>query len=80
MLTQLNPPLYFWVPQAKDHGLAIAVIDYHMDHDLYWVCIMDKTGAVATLSNKEVRGCMNTTIGRTLGSTEVPAFLKPQGE
>lgn len=61
---QLNPPFHLWIPEAQDHGLALFLIDYHMEEHLYWVCAMEKTGEIWTLSNDKVRADQNRSIGR----------------
>lgn len=63
---QLNPPFHLWIPEAQDHGLALFLIDYHVEEHLYWVCAMQKTGEIWMLSNDKVRADVNRSIGRTL--------------
>ena len=62
MITQLNPP----IPVDTPYGYALAhmVIDYGIEHNLYWVCFHDKTGECWTWSNKDIRAQKNITIGR----------------
>ena len=45
MFTQLNPPLPVLVTD-KGAGLAFAVIDYGVEHNLIWVTALDGSGAV----------------------------------
>lgn len=61
---QLNPPFHLWIPEVQDHGLALFLIDYHVEEHLYWVCAMEKTGEIWTLSNDKVRADVNRSIGR----------------
>lgn len=68
MIIQLNPALPIKTP--KGDGIAHFVIDYGMEHNLYWVVFIDKTGECWTYSNTEIRACKNITLGRT--EIEVP--------
>lgn len=65
-ILQLNPPFHVWVPESEDFGLALFLIDYHVEEHLYWVCAMQKTGEIWMLSNDKVRADVNRSIGRTL--------------
>lgn len=62
MILQLNPPLEVTTP----HGLCHAefIIDYGLESDLYFVCILNDTGEIWTFSNKEIRATKNITAGR----------------
>ncbi|MBC7465007.1 MAG: hypothetical protein H7256_03355 [Bdellovibrio sp.] len=62
MITQLNPPLPLDTP--KGPGQATFLIDYGLEHDLYWVVFIDETRECWTLNNKDVRAQRNLTIGR----------------
>lgn len=62
MITQLDPPIPLSTPKGK--GMAWAVIDYGMEHNLMWVVAIDSTGEVWTFCNPEVRAQKNITIGR----------------
>jgi len=62
MLLQLNPPIPVISPKGK--GLAHAMIDYGVEHDLLWVVFQDETGECWTWNNKEIRGQVNVTMGR----------------
>jgi hypothetical protein len=55
----------------KGPGLCHFVIDYGMEHDLYWVVIQTETGEIWTWNNKEVRGEKNISVGRVLESCTV---------
>lgn len=59
MLTQLNPPLPLDTPKGK--GLAHAVVDYGIEHDLVWVVFIDATGECWSFRNPDVRAQNNLT-------------------
>lgn len=64
-LLQLNPPIPLNTP--KGEGLAVLVIDYGPDFDLWWTVVISKgefAGQIWTYSNAEVRGVPNITLGR----------------
>ena len=64
-LLQLNPPIPLSTP--KGEGLAVLVIDYGPDFDLWWTVIISKgefAGQIWTYANPEVRGVANITLGR----------------
>ena len=44
MFTQLNPSIP--MDTSKGAGLALAVIDYGLEHSLLWVVAMDATGEI----------------------------------
>jgi hypothetical protein len=63
MMIRLDPPL----PLVHEDGrkmMAHLVIDYGVDFDLVWVCIMDDTREVWCWPNPKVRGRKNETMGR----------------
>ena len=62
MITQLNPAIPMDTP--KGPGQANFLIDYGMEHDLYWVVFIDKTRECWTLSNRDIRLQQNLSIGR----------------
>ncbi|MBC7712956.1 MAG: hypothetical protein H7177_06440 [Rhizobacter sp.] len=62
MITQLNPQIPMDTP--KGPGLATFLIDYGMEHDLYWVVFIDESRECWTLSNRDVRVQQNLSIGR----------------
>jgi hypothetical protein len=71
-LLQLNPPIPMQTPRGE--GLAVLVIDYGPDHDLWWTVILSKgehAGEIWTYSNPQLRGVGNITLGR-------PASLPPR--
>lgn len=65
-LTQLDPPIPLYVPEKEDEMLAWMVIDYHAEHDLFWIGPMRKTGEIWMLANHRVRATRNETLGRGL--------------
>lgn len=44
--------------------MAHFLIDYGLEHDLYWVCFQDDTGECWTWNNKDIRAQENITAGR----------------
>lgn len=72
MIQQLNPPIP--VITKSGPGLAHAIIDYGIDHDLYWIVFRDKDGECWTYSNKEIRAQSNLTYGRDY----ISPFYDPQ--
>jgi len=64
VFTQLDPT----IPMAtsKGDGLAFAVIDYGIEHDLLWVVALDDSGEIWCVPNSEVRVAANWSIGRRL--------------
>ena len=64
-MLQLNPPIPMVTP--KGEGLAVLVIDYGPDFDLWWTVIIGKgefAGQIWTYRNPEVRGVANVSLGR----------------
>ena len=64
MFTQLDPS----IPMAtsKGDGLALAVIDYGMEHSLLWVVTLHTSGEIWCVPNNEVRVAANWSAGRRL--------------
>ena len=62
MIKQLNPPIPLSTP--KGDGLAWAMIDYGVEHNLMWVVAIDSTGEIWTYDNSQVRAQKNITMGR----------------
>tara|TARA_B100000029_G_scaffold312883_1_gene305331 strand:- start:456 stop:662 length:207 start_codon:yes stop_codon:yes gene_type:complete len=56
-MLQLDPP----IPLDTSKGSAVAhfVIDYGIEHDLFWVCFMDDTGECWTFPNSEITSQKN---------------------
>ena len=63
MLTQLQTPLPVHVID-KGAGLAFAVIDYGIEHNLVWVTALDESGEIWCAPNPKVRVAENWTLGR----------------
>ena len=64
MFTQLNPPMPVTVLD-KGNGLAFAVIDYGLEHNLIWVTALDNSGEIWCAPNPKVRMQANWTAGRS---------------
>ncbi|WJY17811.1 hypothetical protein QQS45_09185 [Alteriqipengyuania flavescens] len=64
MFTQLVTPLPVHVID-RGPGLAFAVIDYGIEHNLIWVTALDATGEIWCAPNPKVRVADNWTAGRT---------------
>ena len=62
ILQLLSPPLPLSTP--KGNALAHLVIDPGVEHDLQWVCFLDKGGECWTFRNPDVRMRGNITMGR----------------
>ncbi len=62
MFTQLNPSIPMETPKGR--GLAIAVIDYGLEHSLLWVVAIDATREVWCVPNADVRMQRNWSAGR----------------
>lgn len=62
MILQLNPPIPVETP--KGPGMAHLVIDYGIEHNLFWVVFLDATGECWTYANPEIRAQKNVTLGR----------------
>lgn len=63
MFTQLNPPMPVTVLD-KGNGVAFAVIDYGLEHNLIWVTALDSSGEIWCAPNPKVRMQANWTAGR----------------
>lgn len=78
-ILQLSPPIPVVSPKGK--GLAHFLIDYGMEHHLYWVVFIDDTHEIWTLSNTEIRADTNETYGR-VAKKDLPCdhqFLPAKG-
>ena len=62
MILQLNPPIPLSTP--KGDGVAWAVIDYGIEHNLQWIVAIDETGEIWTYQNPQIRAIKNITQGR----------------
>lgn len=69
MIIQLDPPIPVYVIN-KGLGLAHLIIDYTIEHHLYWVVFMDDNGECWTVANPEIRAQKNITLGRLLEMAE----------
>tara|TARA_A100001391_G_scaffold178869_1_gene143546 strand:- start:1266 stop:1505 length:240 start_codon:yes stop_codon:yes gene_type:complete len=72
MFTQLDPPLPVLVLD-KGQGLAFAVIDYGVEHNLIWVTALDRSGEIWCAPNPKVRMQGNWTMGRSKDAALQPA-------
>ncbi|MDP4574240.1 hypothetical protein Q9K02_03700 [Qipengyuania sp. G39] len=68
MFTQLDSPLPVTVLE-KGNGLAFAVIDYGLEHNLIWVTALDSSGEIWCAPNPRVRMQANWTAGRQKDAT-----------
>lgn len=75
MFTQLNPSLPVDTPRGR--GLALAVIDYGLEHSLLWVVALDDSGEVWCVPNSEVRMQPNWSAGRRPHDTRRQAAGPP---
>jgi hypothetical protein len=62
MILQLNPSIPVITP--KGTALAILMIDYGIENDIFWVCFQDNTGECWTWPNPDIRAQKNITAGR----------------
>lgn len=62
MIHELRIPLPVVTP--KGSGLAYFLLDYHLEHHLFWICFLDETGECWTFSNPDIRIQNNPSIGR----------------
>lgn len=62
MLHQLNPPIPLDTP--KGPGMAMFLIDYGIEYNLFWVVFIDETRECWTFDNKDIRAQKNLTVGR----------------
>lgn len=67
-ITQLNPPLWLYVPEKGMAGLAHFMLFPSLEDSIYWVCFMD-SGEIWTLPNERVRAHKNVTLGRGEGAS-----------
>jgi len=69
MITRIEQSIPVNTPKGK--AVAIAWLDYGMEHDLMWLCIQDETGECWTWENAEIRARINLTLGRKKISTTI---------
>ncbi len=63
MFKQLKPPMPITVLD-KGNGLAFAVINKGLEHNLIWVTALDNSGQICRAPNPKVRMQANWTAGR----------------
>ena len=73
MIVRIDPPLPLETPKGK--AMAHFLIDYGIEHNLYWVTFSDQTGECWTWSNPEVRIQNNISLGRVIGKTVMTTVL-----
>ena len=76
VITQLDPPLYLETPRGD--ALAYFLIDEGRDHDLYWVCFIEKTRECWTFRNPEIRRDRNWTMA--IGDRRFPLPVSKAAE
>lgn len=74
MLIQLSQPIPMTSPLGK--CLAHFLLDYSIEHDLFWIVFQDDTGECWTWNNKDIRAQKNITIGRTMKENKTEKELK----
>lgn len=62
-MLQLDPPLWLYVPERDEAGLAHICTWQTVEDSVYWTLLMD-SGVVLTLPNERVRAHRNGTLGR----------------
>lgn len=77
MVTQLHTPIPVHVID-KGSGIAFAVIDYGIEHNLICVTALDENGEICCAPNPKVRVAENWTLGRKK-EEEVPNGLGAGG-
>lgn len=60
---QVDPPLWLYVPELNDSGLAHFMTLPSVEDSVYWTIFMD-SGVIVTLPNERVRAHRNGTLGR----------------
>lgn len=75
MIIQINPPLPIFV-MDKGKGLAHFVIDYGIEHHLYWVVFIDNSSECWTIDNTKIRAQKNISYGRNLHKEKIMPLLK----
>lgn len=71
-LIQLSPQIPVNTP--KGPGVAIALIDYSIEHNLHWIVFQDDTGECWTWPNPEVRAQKNITMGRIIEKAPIQYY------
>lgn len=75
MILQLNPPIPLDTPKGR--GEAILVIDYSIEHSLFWTVLLNDTLECWTFPNRDVRAVPNYTIGRLSTISSRPVTPQP---
>ena len=57
----------------KGNGVAFAVIDYGLEHNLIWVTALDSSGEIWCAPNPKVRMQANWTAGRARDDSFAPS-------
>lgn len=63
MILEIKNPIPVITPKGK--ALAYFLLDYSIDHHLFWICFQDDTGECWTWSNPDIKIQDNPTIGRS---------------
>ncbi len=79
MFTQLQVPIPVHVSD-KGAGLAFAVIDYGVEHNLIWVTALDDGGEIWCAPNPKVRVADNWTVGRCKDVRQMPDDIAPSAK
>lgn len=75
MMLQLDPPIPVETPRGN--GMCHVLIDNGTEHDLQWVCFIDKTRECWTFRNRDVRAQENVTMGRAEApGRDAPSLLR----
>ena len=61
-MLQLEPPIEVDTPKGR--GYAEVIIDYGLEADLYFMCVIN-SGEIWVYPAKEIRATKNITAGRT---------------
>lgn len=70
MSVQLDPPLWLFVPERGEAGLAHIFTFNSVEDSVYWTLFMD-SGLVLTLPNERVRAHRNGTLGRGMDLSKI---------
>jgi hypothetical protein len=72
MILQLSPCIPVTTPKGK--ALAHLIIDEGIEHNIKWVCFLDKNGECWTFDNTQIRAQKNITHGRE----HISPFYEPK--
>lgn len=59
-IKRIDPPLPLETPKGK--AFAHFLIDYGMEHHIYWVCFVESTGECWTFDNTKIKMQGNPTV------------------